>query len=350
MAHPRTGTRGGREAAGKREPLEIIEGAYLARVVEHFHVHGIFARLLEKSTARDLARATGYDEELLGGLLELLHERTTLLGRTRSGHYRLNPHYGRYYFLGFQVDKFLRAYGPCLERLEESLTSPSLGRSFVDRRVEADAYHLIQSPPNPVVMEIIRERRIRSVVDLGCGPATMLTELALEEPAFRGWGIDESAEMCRVAAERVAAAGVADRVEVVHADARTLAARMPAARRAKVEALQSKSLMNELFRHDTTGAAAYLKALGRLFPGRMLFIVDYYGKLTRRRGIPARYVHTLIHDVIQLVTAQGVPPGDLRAWADVYRKAGCFVEHAYEGDSQGIEWFVHLVRLPEKRR
>jgi hypothetical protein len=340
----------GKEAAAaqdraRREPLEIIEGAYLARVIEHFHTHGVFARLHDKITPRALARALHYDEELLGALLELLYQRTTLLGRTRSGRYWLERKYEDYYFLGFQIDKFLRAYGPCLDYLAESLTSKSLGRRFVDRRIEADAYHALQSPPNPVVMELVRARKIRSLIDLGSGPATMLTQLATEDASFVGWGIDESAEMCRVARERVAEAGVEGRVHIVHADARTLASRVPAKARRSIEALQSKGLMNELFRRSSAGAIKYLRALKRLFPGRLLFIVDYYGKLTRAREVSPKYVHTVVHDVLQLVTAQGVPPGDLRGWAEVYHAASCLVEHAYEGDSQGIEWFVHLVRL-----
>jgi hypothetical protein len=73
--------------------------------------------------------------------------------------------------------------------------------------------------------------------------------------------------------------------------------------------------------------------------------VDYYGKLTRLKRVGLKYRHTQVHDLIQVLTAQGVPPRNLEGWTSIYRRAGCLFEHAYEGDSQGIEWFVHVVKL-----
>lgn len=330
---------------GRREPLEIIEGFYLGHVIEAFHRLGLFERLVEQRSAAELARECEYDEELLTALLEALYQRTLLLGRTRSGQYWLKKKYRNYYFLGFQIDKFLRAYGPAFGRLEQSLCADTLGRGFVNRKVEAEAYNTISSPPNPVVLEIAKARGLGSMLDLGCGPATVLTELGAASSTFIGWGVDESANMCRVARARIARLGMSDRIRIIHADARSLASHLPTKDRRGIECLQSKGLFNELFRNGDEGAVAYLKVLKRLFPGRLLFIVDYYGKLTRVRETRGEHLHTLLHDLIQMITAQGVPPSDLSGWVKVYRAAGCSIEHAYEGSSQGIEWFVHLVRL-----
>jgi len=338
-------TRGLQLREGPGGPLDVIEGYYLAHIVHHFHRRGLLEYLARPRSPEWLARRFGYDAPLLSALLHYVSQRTDILSRSEGGRYRLEPLYADYYYLGFQLDKFLGAYGATVERIDASLRRKGLGRALVDRRREAQAYDRIQSPPNQVVLEVARDRTIPSMLDLGCGPATLLTALATSDRAFRGWGIDASAAMCRVARARVARSGFADRIRIIHGDARVVARSVSRRERARIETLHCKGLLNELFRHGPGEAAAYLGRLRALFPGRLLFVVEYYGKLTRVSDPGPRYGHTLLHDLIQMLTSQGVPPADLAGWADVYARGGCALEHAYEGDSQGIEWFVHLVRL-----
>lgn len=329
----------------KRRALEIIEGYYLALIINHLHRCGMLERLKNGEFVSRLAGAFGYDERLLTALLDFIYQTSDVLTRGRAGKYALNRKYHAYYFLGFQFDKFVGAYGPALARLDQSLRSESLGRQLVNREIEAEAYRTVGAPPNPVVIEIVRDRRISSLLDLGCGTATLLTELCLADPNFRGWGIDETEAMCKVARERIADLHLNGRIQIIRADARTLDTCLRPVIRRRIEALQSKGLFNELFRYGEQEAIDYLRKLKKLFPGRLLFVVDYYGKLTQVSHTNLKYRHTLIHDVIQVITAQGVPPPDVAGWARVYHGAGCSIEHTYEGDSQGIEWFVHLVRL-----
>jgi SAM-dependent methyltransferase len=195
------------------------------------------------------------------------------------------------------------------------------------------------------VTQLAKELKLKSILDLGCGPATMLTELCRGNPAFQGWGIDESGPMCKIARERIARAGLKKRVRILHGDARNLGNYIKPDLRRKIDALQCKGLFNELFRSGNSEAIQYLAKLKKWFPGKLLFVVDYCGKLTRVDAVPRKYQHTLIHDIIQFLSAQGVPPADLKGWAEIYEKAGCVMEHAVEGDNQGIEWFVHMVRL-----
>lgn len=329
----------------KRDSLEIVEGYYLAHIIYYFYQQGVFERLTGDRSILTVAEELGYDTELFEALLDFIHQTTDLLRLTRAGNFSFNPKYEQYYFFGFQFDKFIGSYGPTLIHLEQSLRSKTLGRQLVNREVEADAYHQIGSPPNPLVTKIVRDFNLHSLLDLGCGPATLLTELCAGDSEFRAVGIDESAAMCKVARGRILKAQLTNRIRIIHGDARKLGVYLKPEARQSIEALQSKGLFNELFRHGNEGAVNHLKKLKGWFPGRLLFIVDYYGKLTRISGAIPRYRHTLIHDVIQVITGQGVPPADLAGWDEVYEAADCSIEHAYEGDTDGIEWFVHLVRL-----
>ena len=73
--------------------------------------------------------------------------------------------------------------------------------------------------------------------------------------------------------------------------------------------------------------------------------VNYYGKLTQLHTIDLKYRHTLLHDIVQVISAQGIPPPDLEKWVAIYHAANCQLVHAYEGESSGIEWFIHVVQL-----
>jgi SAM-dependent methyltransferase len=329
----------------KQGLFHLIEGFYLAQIANRLQGDGVFESLGSGRSAKAVADELGYDEELLAALLEFVYQASDLLTRSRAGVYSLSPRYPGYAFLGFQLDKFLGAYGPAVLDLRRSLTSKDLGRRLVDREIQAAAYSRIQSPPNPIVMQLARELQLQSMLDLGCGPATLLTGLCRGNPSFRGWGIDESGPMCRAARQRIAEAGLGKRVRIVHGDARRAGSHFSASVRGQMDAVQCKGMFNELFRRGNSEAVAFLGRLKHWFPGTLLFVVDYHGKLTRLKTVPREYRHTLIHDVIQFLSAQGVPPADRKGWNRIYRAAGCLLQHSCEGDHQGIEWFVHVVRL-----
>ena len=129
--------------------------------------------------------------------------------------------------------------------------------------------------------------------------------------------------MCRIARQKIAAARLRTRIQIICGDACRVGGHFDSRVRDGIEALQSSGLLNELFRNDNSQVVRYLKRLKRWFPGRRLFVVDYYGKLTRAPIVGRKYQHTLIHDLIQVLSAQGVPPADLREWIKIYENAGC---------------------------
>jgi hypothetical protein len=151
--------------------------------------------------------------------------------------------------------------------------------------------------------------------------------------------------MCSAARKRIEDAGLADAISVFHQDVRELGRFLPREVRDEVRALHGRSILNEFFRRGSDEPICFLRNLRELFPDRLLFVVDYYGKLTRLRHVSRRYRHTLLHDMAQILSGQGVPPEDLPGWTAVYEAAGCSLRRAYEGESAGIDWFVHVVQL-----
>jgi SAM-dependent methyltransferase len=324
--------------------LNAIQGFYLSHILLYFRQQELFECFRDPVAPSEIAIARGYDVGLFSALVEFVHLCTKILHRDHEGRYRLHDNYRSFYWLGFQIDKFIGAYGPTVANLGFSLTQQDLGRGLVDRGIEAAAYGVIQSPPNPLVVEEIKKRKICSLVDIGCGPGTLLKMLAEADIRFRGWGIDADAEMLEVAREILAASDISDRVQLIQADARALRNAIPSEARETAQAVHCKGLFNELFRKGDAAVVNFLSDLRQSFPSAILFNVDYYGKLTNLSKVPARYQHTLLHDLLQQLTAQGTPPANLNHWVDIYDAAGCSVLHVYESESSGIDWFVHVVQ------
>ncbi|MQY12878.1 hypothetical protein SRB5_30170 [Streptomyces sp. RB5] len=321
--------------------MGVVEGFYGSQSVWALHRLGVLARLEETVETSRLAGEFGLDEETLGAVLDYVRRTTGLLVREGPGH-RLAPQCRPYRLVAFQLDKFLGAYGPAATRLEDVLRDPASAPALRDHDALARAFGRLRPAAPSVIARVLRAWDVTSLLDLGCGAATLLVELARADPRFRGLGADASPDMVRVAGDRIRRTGLADRLTVTCGDVREPAA-LPAP--GKVRALHGRSLLNEFFAGDGGDAVRVLTGLGARYPGRLLFLEDYYGRLTHDRPAAESPGHTLAQDLAQVLSGQGVPPPDLPGWGRVYEAADCALVKAYEGHNDGITWFVHVVAL-----
>jgi hypothetical protein len=151
--------------------------------------------------------------------------------------------------------------------------------------------------------------------------------------------------MCRIARARIAEAGLTDRLSVIEGDVRRLGELLPDALRDEVEVLHGASLLNQFFHGGDGVAVAFLTELRCLFPGRVLLAVDYYGRLGRVPNPEPYPIPTMIHDIAQALSGQGVPPAHVESWFELYQQAGAQLVHSFEGNQHGLLWFVHIVKL-----
>jgi len=325
--------------------LDVIEGFYTAHAVWALHRLGALSPLAAGANPSELAGQLGCDAPLLVALVEYVHQTTDLLDLD-GDRYSVAAPYRGYNALGFHLDKFIGAYGPAVAEILDLLHAPGRGPALRNSDALARAFARRVAHRPSLTLRLLRTWDVSSLLDLGCGAGTLLVELAESDPTFRGWGVDASRQMVDAATERVRLAGLGDRVQITEGDVRTMdEAVTRGIASAGVSAVYGRSLLNEFFADGGRGATEVLTALRRLLPGRLLFVEDYYGHLTHGRGPDPAHQHTMLQDLAQVVSGQGVPPPDLASWARIYAAAGCGLLKVYEGDNDGIRWFVHVLAL-----
>jgi hypothetical protein len=151
--------------------------------------------------------------------------------------------------------------------------------------------------------------------------------------------------MRRTARARVRAAGLGRRVRILAGDITALAAAVPDAVAAEIRTVTMCDVANELFHAGPAGFVTWLRTASARLPGRLLIVSDYYGRLGQP-GAPHR--ETLLQDYVQVISGQGVPPADVRAWQAIYRRAGGRLLHAIE--DRATTRFIHVARLAAPRQ
>jgi SAM-dependent methyltransferase len=353
--------RDSRTPLGRRTPLDIVEGYYVAKITEFFYSQGLFERLRAGATAEDLCEEFGFDRAAISGLLEFICQRTSLLQRgqvtrRRAGEaaasdcqptilYTFDARHAAFPEFGYHLGKFLGAYGPVLTNLSHCAVNPGRGPEFVDQAAFGRALQQLDVPPNPIVRQIVQKLGVKSLLELGCGTGQGLVALAEMDEQIKAVGIDQDPETCALATERMLERGLADRVQVICGDATKVAELSRTNRLPDVESVYTRGLLNALFWPSDERAVDCLSQLGALYPGRLLMVEDYYGRLGYMDEAMQGALQAVLQDVVQVLTGQGIPPPTQEAWAATYAKAGCILFHAFEGHTNELPWFIHLVRL-----
>ena len=330
----------------RRGIFDVVEGFYTSHAVWALHRLGALSRLHSRMDISNLAEQFGCDEEQLKAVVDYLYRTTDLLKR-EGNRYELSPEYRAYSnSVGFHLDKFLGAYGPPIVRFTDVLTNASAGSVRRNSKALAEAFAQLVPHRPSLTARVLQTWNATSLLDLGCGVGTLLIELAEADPTFEGWGIDSNPDMVKISTQRIQSASLGTRIHVAQGDVRTLdKSTLGRISLEKISFVYARSVINEFFADGGQGAITALGHLKRLLPGRVLLIEDYSGRLTSNQDVAQTHHHTLLQDLAQVVSGQGIPPPTLSGWARIYAAAECDLLKAYEGDNDGIIWFIHALRL-----
>ncbi len=328
--------------------VDSIEGFYITLIIDFLHREGILDALTAKDDLASIAASRDFDYDTLAHLLDFVALRSNLVSRVRVGRtvrFAVADAYRPRSFQAHLIDQYVGGFGPCLLDLASVLRNPERGRQLVDATRHAAAYSGGKSTLRQMV-QLVASLEIGCLLDVGCGGGQLLADIARERPQFNGIGIDENPEVVESARRSISDEGLADRIAIVHGDLLDVGKNMGPLQRERVDALTAVSVANGFF-SSTPGRRIddFFERLRYSFPNRIMILCDYYGRLGLRFGASRNFRRTLIHDVAQVVSGQGVPPNGLAEWRRIYKRTSCRLVDAFERSDDGISWFIHIIQL-----
>lgn len=331
-----------------RSMTSCMEGFYLVQIIDTFHKVGLLEALSNGANVPELAQRFGYAPDILSGLLDYVASRTSLLHRSANG-YAMDADHADTRFALHILDQYAGAYGPCLAALPDILSGHSRGDDLIDRSRHAAAFAWSdRTQVDPDVLRLLDQMQITTLLDIGCSTGGLIIEHALRHPDAQCIGLDTSAAATSTATERIAAEGLADRVQAVTGDLRDVETLLDPRQREAVQCIVASNVLNAFF-GDGNGTTidAALGALRQAFPRRFMVISDYYGTLGQPKPSHAAGQRGLFHDAAQLLSGQGVPPGSADVWASILDRNCCTVVKAFEGEGGDVRRFILLVQMQD---
>jgi SAM-dependent methyltransferase len=324
------------------QAFDLVEAFHLSQAVNALHDLGLLAALTKPCDTAKLAARYKVDETLLRGVMDYVAARTNLLKKTKDDRFVLTRNYD--VAARFFLDLYVGAYGGNAVTLQKLLLNPARAASTVDRLRHARAFAHADQTTLGALPGIVRQLGFTNLLDLGCGNGDLLLQLGREDRGFIGVGVDVNPAMLKLARSRARAARLGRRVQFIEGDYRHLRSAIPVAIRSQIGSVTACNSVNELFGQGVARVVQWLKELRRSFPTRPLLILDYYGRLgEKKKKKVEKERETLLHDFAQLISGQGVPPGNFNQWNLIYREAGCQLVHVIE--DKRTTRFIHLLRL-----
>ncbi len=170
----------------RRSAFDLVECFHLTHAVAALKDRGVLDAMQERVSVEQLARQFGFEAVMLGRVLQFVARRTNLL-EYRDDSVRLSEHFDTH--AAFLLDQYVGAYGPNAAQLADLLASPERAGEVVDRERHASAFARVGPAGIAMLRDFARQLELNNVLDLGCGPGTLLLELAQSDGEFRGWAL-----------------------------------------------------------------------------------------------------------------------------------------------------------------
>lgn len=170
---------------------------------------------------------------------------------------------------------------------------------------------------------------VASIAAAGCA-----NQLASIAPSTRDFSVASSRQMCRVARQAVASAGLSLRFRIRPGYVETLNWKLDA------DAVHATSILSELC---CATLGAFFAHLRRDLPDRDCWVLDYQGTL-HRAAKWAQDRTALLQDLAQVASGQDIPSSSAE-WRAAYRRAGVRLREAHTFDTDKLTWFVYRLRL-----
>jgi hypothetical protein len=306
---------------------DLMNGYALVNALWAFLDGGLDQEISESAPIDPAAAAAKrkLDPHQLGGLLKFLALHDVL--REREGKYWLAPT-GRALLSPGSLAILHLYRGGYGESMFESGALMSrkkvYGKDLVrhGKYVASGSAHFFQSFHRCAAYAALDRIGARSILDMGCGDATMLIDYCTRNPQAKGTGVDVDERAVEAAREAIAAKGLGDRVRVVLGDA--FDPKVLAKVADQVDAVFSFAIQHEMFREGEQKVIDHINEIARLFAGKYYVLGEPLLNYLRDDSI-FYWVHIL--------SLQGLPR-NVDGWVPLLERCKCKLEAVFMPDHE----------------
>jgi 2-ketoarginine methyltransferase len=280
---------------------------------------GVFDVMQERS--RIHLKRFAEDRDLDFPILEAVCDYMTLMGvfKKEGEHYLLDKR-GEF-FVSYLLGWFdlVHGYEETLHYLEDLITKKRVYGQDLYRRPEhvargsGEASKLLYFP---IMIDLVRSRGYKKVLDLGCGDGTFLIELCRKAGQMNGMGVDIAEEAIESGVKKIHRCGVSDRIRLTQGDVLKLD-ELPQDFR-DVDAATVFFVLHEFLSHSEDKLIELLKNFRRHVKGADLLVCEAVwhdlDELPSRPGPIAEY------QFFHCLSGQKVVRREV--WRDLFRAAG----------------------------
>jgi SAM-dependent methyltransferase len=318
---------------------EVIARHFALSLVARLLNLGLFDSLARGATSNELATACNVDpqafEAAIGFAVRFSGLLTNDADNIRFSDFVVGSGAAR-----FRILKFFGVYQPCILNFGEARPADAL---------LALAYRQWARRSPVALVSYIMELKPRRVLEIGCGSAPVLRALANLDVEVCGLAVDSDSNMVALARELVTEQQLAERVTVAEATLSDVADRRPHWQ-GPFDVIVLRSVLNETF-SDGSKAAAILTRLAATHRGAQIVVCEYLSKLGTPQGRESGPVQTLTHDLVQVLSGQGLPPSMLEGWDDIYNAAGLQrLARRVDNSVEGVTQFIDLIVANPRRK
>ena len=308
----------------------------LSLVARLLHL-GLFNSIAQGARTLELAAICGVEPDAFEAAIGFAVRFSGLLKNEEEGRVQLSDFLIDSDTARFRTLKYLGTYHPCVINLGEATPANEL---------LALAYKQLSRRSPVGLISYLMELKPRSVLEIGCGSAPVLRALASQDPEVCGLAVDCDTSMTDLARELVQAQQLTERIAVAEASLSELAEHRPKGH-PPFDVLVLRSVLNETFARKGE-PARILARLAATHSGARLVVCEYLSQLGTPAGRECGAVQTLTHDLVQMLSGQGLPPAALEGWDDIYNTAGLHrLSRRVDDTLGGITQFIDLI-APEK--
>jgi ubiquinone/menaquinone biosynthesis C-methylase UbiE len=297
----------------------IISGYYTTRTMQALFNIGFFDELQEKGTVnlKSFAERSGLDASILRSMCDSLFA-LSILKKSDSNYSldskgRILVEVARGWFDG------VYGYEEVFHSLEALLRKEKVYGRDVTRRLDFIARGSGEMEKwiyFPLAIATINTKGFKKVLDLGCGEATFLRNLCESNDKVTGYGIDIAPEAISLGREKVAQAGLQDRIHLFVENISKLE-KVPDPL-GNVDVATTFFVLHEILFAGSDRVVELLRSFRRLFPGVPLIVFEAIRptpeEARNRPGMAIQYV--LQHDLSNQRLVSG------RKWQELFKMAG----------------------------